>query len=113
MRQHAVGEGRFNRAAKDIRSGNSRHSFTFVAAGKLNGKAPRRKIGTGDHGGECVEDHMLGLFDNLIGKFASGRLAHVSGESRSDVARRSGGALPAGGQGPDAGAYKSGSRKFE
>jgi hypothetical protein len=80
MRQHAVRERRFDRPAHDIRRDNRGDFFTAVAFRKLERRAPRQKFRSGDHGGERVENVLLGLLDCRVRQRTVARFAHVRAE---------------------------------
>ena len=59
--------------------------FRRMGPRELDRDAAGSKFGAGDHGGEGIEDVLLGLFDRFFGKRASAGLAHVGAQPGHDA----------------------------
>ena len=82
LREHAIGERGFDRPAEDIRADHRGDFFAAVRPRELNGGATGGKIGTGDHGGERIEEVILHLLDNFFRERTRASLAHVGAEPK-------------------------------
>jgi hypothetical protein len=70
----------FNRSAKDLRGNYRRNLLPAVVLSKLDRHTSGGKLGAGNHGGDCVEDVVLGLLHDVVRECAVASLSHVSAE---------------------------------
>src|SRR6202043_1104705 len=75
-----------NRAAHNVRGYDGGDLSAAIAAGKLDGSAPRRQAGAGNHRCERVQDVFFGFFGDVIRQRASAGRSHVSAELLHDGA---------------------------
>src|SRR5882724_1840238 len=90
VREHAIREGGFDRAAQDVRGDDSSNCLAAIGASKFEGGAAGREAGARNHGGERVQDMLLGFLYHFVGQSAGSGGAHVSAEllhHRADAVR--------------------------
>ncbi len=85
MGQHTVRQGSLHRAANDIRPYDGRDFFARMRARKTDGHLSWPQLRTRDHGGERIQDVMLGLFQDVIRKRPAGSLTHICAEFGHDL----------------------------
>jgi hypothetical protein len=80
MGQHAIRERRFNGAAQKVGADDGGNLFAAISTGKLDRRASRRKIRPRNHGGQGVEDVLLGFLDHFVRQRAATGFAHIGAE---------------------------------
>jgi len=60
--EHAIHERRIHRPAQQFGTDHGRLLVPGMKAGKLERDQRRRQVGAGNHGGQSIEDVMLGFF---------------------------------------------------
>ena len=96
---HAVGEGRLDGTADDVRGDDRGHAAAAVGASELEGRSPGRKLRARNDGGERVEDVVLGLLRDGVRQRTVACFAHVFAEAGHQRANRFGGYAKAAGKG--------------
>src|SRR5882762_8186248 len=86
MGKLAIGEGGLDGAAENSRCDYCGSLRAPVSAGEVEGNAAGRQLGTGDHGGEGIENMMFGFEQDVVGKGTVAGLGHVGAEDFHDVA---------------------------
>src|SRR5258708_6724926 len=86
MSSNAVGNDGFEGSAQNILSEYRTEFVTAIRASKLKGALAGKQIGTGNYGGESIEDVVLCFFRDFIGERMLGGFPHVCAERVHDGA---------------------------
>ena len=80
MSQFAVCECRLNRSAENLRGDNSGNLLATIAASELDRQTSGGQLGSGNHGGEGVQNVMFRLPHHILRQRAIASLSHICAE---------------------------------